>query len=122
VSETRKVGFVVRHADDEPETATLPFMIANGALAMNAEPVVILQGEGVRLGVKGYAERVSAEGLPALEPLLAALLDSGYRIMVCGPCMELRGYSEDDLRDGVFVGGAGKVVEAMLECANMLSY
>jgi predicted peroxiredoxin len=122
VDEMKKVGFVVRHASDDPETATLPFMLAVGAMAMGVEPVVILQNEGVRLGVKGYAETVSSEGMQPLEALMSAILEAGHRIMVCGPCTAKRGIAEEDLRDGVFVGGAGMVVTAMLECENMLTY
>jgi uncharacterized protein len=118
----KKVGFVVRHADDDPETATLPFMLAMGAMAMGVEPVIILQEEGVRLGVKGFADRVHADGLPPLDALLSAVLDSGYRVMVCAPCLAMRGIEEHDLREGVFIGGAGMVVQAMLECENMLTY
>jgi predicted peroxiredoxin len=118
----KKVGFIATHAEDDAEKATLPFMLATGAIAMGVTPMIVLQAEGVRLGVKGHAERVAAEGLPKLETLLAALIESGAPIMACSTCMQSRGLSEDDLREGVSVGGAGKVVEAMLECENMLSY
>lgn len=122
MADPKRLGFVVRHAEDDPETATLPFMIATGAMAMGVVPLLILQNEGVRLGVKGYAERVTAEGLQPLESLLQAILGSGYRIMACGPCLAKRGIAEEDLREGVFIGGAGMIVEAMLECENMLTY
>jgi predicted peroxiredoxin len=118
----KKVGFIATHAQDDPEKATLPFMLAVGAMTMAADPVIVLQGEGVRLGVKGYGETIAAEGMPALEGLLAAVLASGHKVMVCSPCMTKRGISEDDLREGCFVGGAPKVIEAMLECENMLTY
>ena len=118
----KKVGFIATHAQDDPEKATLPFMLAVGAMTMSVEPVVILQGEGVRLGVQGYAETVAADGMPALAGLVDAILAAGYRVMVCSPCMTKRGIAEADLREGCFVGGAPKVIEAMLECENMLTY
>jgi predicted peroxiredoxin len=122
VEGVRKVGFIVRHAGDAPETATLPFILANGAMAMGAEPVVILQEEGVRLAVRDGASAVAVPDWTPLEDLFAALVDAGYRIMACGPCLAKRGIAEEDLRDGVFIGGAGMVVQAMLECENMLTY
>lgn len=122
MAEKRRIGFIVTRAEDDPERATLPFMIATMALAMDVEPLIILQGEGVRLGVKGFAERIAAKGLQPLEPMLAGVLEAGCSVMVCSPCMLERGIAEEDLREGVFVGGAAKVVEAMLECVNMASY
>jgi uncharacterized protein involved in oxidation of intracellular sulfur len=118
----KKVGFVVTHAADDPEMATLPFMLAMGALTMGIAPVIILQGEGVRLAVAGGAESAAAEGLANIADLMPAVLASGNRIMVCSPCMSTRGITADDLVEGCFVGGAGQVVQEMLECENFLRY
>lgn len=118
----KKVGFVVTHAADDPEMATLPFMLAVGAMTMDVAPVIILQGEGVRLAVAGGAEAAAAEGLAPVADLMAAVLAAGNLIMVCSPCMSNRGISQDDLIDGCFVGGAGQVVQEMLECENFLKY
>lgn len=117
-----KIGLIITHAADDPEMATLPFIIANGALAMNVEPVIILQGEAVRLATPGGADAVVAEGLAPLAGLMDALLDSGLRIMVCSPCLATRGIDESELRDGCYVGGAGVIVQAMLDCKNFLRY
>jgi predicted peroxiredoxin len=118
----RKVGFVVTHAADEPEMATLPFMLAVGAMTMGVTPVIILQAEGVRLAVAGGAESAASEGLSPVADLMAAVLAAGNRIMVCSPCMTNRGIAEEDLLPGFFVGGAGQVVTEMLECENFLRY
>jgi predicted peroxiredoxin len=118
----KKLGFVVTHASDDPELATLPFMLATGALTMDVEPVVILQGEGVRLAVPGGAEAAAAEGLSPEADLMAAVLSAGCRIMVCSPCMANRGISESELLEGCFAGGAGLVIQSMLECENFLRY
>src|SRR5450759_893136 len=112
---SKKIGLVIKHAGDDPEVATLPFMIATVAQTMDVDLFIVLQGEGVRLAVKGGSDAVHAEGLSPLEDLLGAVLASGVKIMVCSPCLTTRGYTEDDLRDGCYVGGAAKIVEAMLE-------
>jgi len=74
------------------------------------------------LGVKGHAATVRAEGLEPVENLIDAVLSSGHPIMVCSPCLATRGVKEEDLREGVFIGGAAKIVEAMESCSNFLSY
>jgi uncharacterized protein involved in oxidation of intracellular sulfur len=102
--------------------ATLPFMLAVGAMTMEVAPVIILQGEGVRLAVPGGAEAAGAEGLAPVADLMAAVLGAGNRIMVCSPCMSNRDIAQDELIEGCFVGGAGQVVQEMLECENFLKY
>lgn len=119
---TKKIGLVIKHAGDAPEIATLPFMIATVAQTMDVDLFIVVQGEAVHLAVKGGSDGIHAEGLSPLEDLLAAVLASGVKIMVCSPCLTTRGYTEDDLREGFYVGGAAKIVEAMLECENFLSY
>jgi predicted peroxiredoxin len=120
--DAKKVGFVVTSAGNDPEMATLPFMLAMGAVAMGVDPVLVLQGEGVRLALPGVADEIQAEGLAPLGGLLSAVLDAGNRIMVCAPCLATRGIAEGDLREGFFVGGAGVVIQAMLDCENFLRY
>lgn len=119
---SKAIGLLVTHAADDPELCTLPFMLAVGAMTMDVEPAIILQAEGVRLGVKGFAATIDAEGLSPLEDLIGTIIESGYQIMVCSPCMELRGIKEEDLREGIFVGGAAKVVETMLRCDSFVRY
>lgn len=119
---TKKLGFVVTHAADDPEMATIPFILATGAMTMDVEPVMVLQGEGVRLALPGGAEAAAAEGLAPVADLMGAVLGAGHRIMVCSPCIATRGISEDDLIEGCYVGGAGIVVQAMLDCENFVRY
>ena len=120
--QAKKIGFVVTSGEDNPELATLAFILANGAIAMDVEPVIVLQADAVHLAVKGGAERVVATGMAPLAELMGALIAAGHRIMVCSPCMATRGIAEESLIEGCYVGGAGIVVQAMLECENFLRY
>jgi predicted peroxiredoxin len=118
----KRLGFIVTHAADDPEMATLPFILATGAMTMSVDPVVILQGEGVRMALAGGAEAAAAEGLAPVADLMGAVIAAGHRIMVCSPCLATRGISEDELIEGCYVGGAGIVVQAMLDCENFVRY
>ena len=53
--------FLTRALDD-PDRATVAFVIANAALGSEKDTVVFLSTEGVRLSQKGYAEGVHEEG------------------------------------------------------------
>ncbi len=39
-----KMVFIVTHAGEDPERATFPLLMANAALSMDIEAVVVLQG------------------------------------------------------------------------------
>jgi len=118
----KKIGLIVTHAADNPELSTLAFVIATGAMSMGVEPFVVLQGDAVTMAVPGGAEAANAEGLAPVSELMAAVLAAGHRIMVCSPCLATRGITEDRLIDGCYVGGAGVIVQAMLDCENFLRY
>ena len=54
--EHEKIVLIATHAGEDPERATFPLMLANAAQAMDVEAVVVLQGNGVYLAQKGYAD------------------------------------------------------------------
>ena len=62
--QTEKIVVIATHGVEDPERASLPFVVANAALAMDVQAVVILQGTAVILAKKGCYEHVFAAGLP----------------------------------------------------------
>lgn len=88
--EKQKILYIATHGPGDPERATLPFVLANAALAMGVEAVVALQGDAVWLAVKGTASHVFAGGLPPLEELMEGFLGLGGRLLVCSPCIQHR--------------------------------
>ena len=48
-------------AGDDPDRATVAFVVANAALGSEQETVVFLSTEGVRLGEQGYADDIHDE-------------------------------------------------------------
>ena len=46
---TEKIVYISTNGGENPEKATLPFVLANAALAMDVEAVVALQGPAVTL-------------------------------------------------------------------------
>ena len=71
----QKVVIVATHGPDDPELATLPFMMGTAAQVMEMEAVIVLQGAAVMLASKACHAHVMAGGLPALEDQV----DSRYR-------------------------------------------
>ena len=98
------------HGRDDPERATLPFIVANVAASADQEAIVLLTIEGVWLATKGYADDIHHEGMPPLREVLASLLANGGEIWACGACTKPRGITEEDLIEGARIISAADVV------------
>jgi uncharacterized protein involved in oxidation of intracellular sulfur len=48
-----KILYIGTSADDDPEKASMPFVMACAALAMDIKATIALQGNGVYLAQKG---------------------------------------------------------------------
>ncbi|MFH1057969.1 MAG: DsrE family protein [Pseudomonadota bacterium] len=123
MSETpEKIIYICTHAGEDPERASLPFVLANAALTMEVQAVVALQSTGVFLAKKGYLENVFAAGLPPLADLVKNFLAQGGQLVVCVPCIRERKIDESDLIEGARpVAGAALTME-MLEAKACLVY
>lgn len=107
---SRKMVVIATHGDEDPERATIPFVMANAALASETDVSVILQTTGVNLAVKEYTKRVRAESFPPLTELMKSLLEMGGKLMVCAPCIKSRGIMDDELIEGSKIIAAGAVL------------
>ena len=58
------------HAKEDPERATLPFIVGNVAASADQQTAVLLTIEGVWLATKGYADDIHKEGFPALREVM----------------------------------------------------
>ena len=98
------------HGRDDPERATLPFIVANVAASADQEAIVLLTIEGVWLATKGYADDIHHEGMQPLNEVLASLLASGGQVWACGACTKPRGITEEHLIEGARIVSATDVV------------
>ncbi len=117
-----KLVFMVLHGPDEPEHATIPFVMACAALASDVEVVIGLQAGGVELGRVGGVDGVEAAGFPPLKQLVADFQDLGGRLLVCGPCLKPRDIAPDQLLDGSEVVAAGRFIAEITSATNSLVY
>ncbi|HEX7126084.1 MAG TPA: DsrE family protein [Thermodesulfobacteriota bacterium] len=110
------------HAKDDPDRATVAFVIANAALASDKETVVFLSTEGVRLSQPGYADDIHEEGFAPLTELMTSFANAGGTIYVCSPCLKKRKLDELALVPGAVVVGGAKLVEFMGDACPSVSY
>jgi uncharacterized protein len=110
------------HGQEDPERATLSFVMANVARTAEQPAIVLLTCEGVWLATKGYADAIAHAGLPPLGELLAGYLGAGGQVWACGACTGPRGIAEADLVPGASIVTAANVVEIMAGGAATISF
>ena len=67
-------------AKDNPDKATVAFVIANAAAGSGKETLVFLSVEAVRLAQKGYADDIREEGFAPLKELMESFAKAGGSI------------------------------------------
>jgi len=117
-----KLVVVVTHGGEDPERATIPFVVANAALAMESRVAVVLQANGVTLGTKGLYEHVLAPGFEPVKKMVDTFLELKGELLVCIPCLETRKIPVDTLVPGAQAVKAGRVAQELLDATNSVSY
>ena len=118
----QKILYIATHGPDDPERATLPFVLGNAALAMDVEPVIALQGTAVLLARKNCAEHVFAGGLPPLKTLFDSYMEMGGRLLVCSPCIQSRKIDPVELVEGAEIVAAATMISEILSAKAVLNY
>jgi predicted peroxiredoxin len=119
---TRKLVIVITAGMDD-ERASVAWSVANGALNTGLELTVFLTSSAVDFARKGAADKVHLNPLdPTVGEMIESVVSRGGRLLVCPPCAKVRGYSEDDLLDGVVITGSGAIHELIREGAATLSF
>jgi predicted peroxiredoxin len=106
----------------ESELSSVALTIANGGLTAGLKVSLFLTSTGIDLVRKG-GQRMTQ--VAPLQPLAASIEDFQKRggvIWACPPCVQSRGYEQDDLLDGVTIVGASAMHAEIKEGAATLSF
>ena len=110
------------HGPEDPERASLPFVIGNAALVMEVRVTVMLQGTAVILAMKGCYEHVFAAGLPSLKELVDSFIEQGGTLLICTPCIQERQITPDMLVETAKPVKAGRAVMEIIESDATMTY
>ena len=110
------------HAKDDPDRATVAFVVANAAAASDKNTLIFLSTEGVCLAQKGYADAIREEGFAPLAELMANFVKVGGQIFVCSPCFKKRKLDENNLVPGATIVGGAKLVEFLSDGSPCITY
>lgn len=118
-----KIMYVCTCAGENPEKAHMPFVMANAALAMDIQTTIVLQGNGVYMGLEGYRKNMlPGGGFPNIDKLVKDFMELGGELLVCVPCIKERNIEKKDLTDGYKLTAAGQLNIAAIEADAVLVY
>lgn len=107
---------------DDVSTSQMAFGYANAVLDAGHDVVLFLNVRAVTLANADIPQHTEGlRGQTAREEL-AALMDQGARVFVCGRCTAQAGLSTDAWIDGVEPGGAELIAIQMAPTTSIMSY
>lgn len=95
---------------NDPERATVAFIAASAAAAINKETAMFLTSEAIDLATQDGADDIEAPGYKPLVLFRDALMENGGRIWVCPASAAARGLQDSDLIDGAEIAGVPQVL------------
>jgi predicted peroxiredoxin len=111
---------MTRGADHE--LSSVGFTIANGGMTAGLKVSIFLTSAAVDLVRKGAVETTQVNPLEPLKALIDDFVHRGGTLWACTPCVKARGYSQDDLVEGVAITGASAMHERIKAGAATLSF
>lgn len=122
MAETKKLVILITRGLDD-ERSSVAWSIANAGIASDLEVTVFLAASGVDWVRKGAADVAHLNPLdPSMKELIGNLMAGGGSVLVCPPCAKVRGYTPDDLIDGITIAGAPAMLEVVKQGAATLSF
>ncbi len=110
-------------AGENPEKASMPFVMALAALAMDIKATIVLQGNGVYLAKDEYRKNMlPGGGFPTIDKLMKDFIDLGGELLVCMPCIKERNIEESELTKGSKITAAGRLNLAIIKADAVLTY
>lgn len=104
------------------EHASVGFTVVNGGLTAGLTASVFLTADAVDIARRGAADLVHAHPMEPLKDLVQDFLSRGGTLWACPPCVKARGYTQEDLIDGVEIIGASAMHDRIKAGAATLSF
>jgi predicted peroxiredoxin len=120
--ETSTLLIISTIGPENPEKATLPFVLATASQALDVEVTMFLQSSAVVLAKQGEAEKVNADGFMPLKELLDSFLGMDGKLYLCSPCLAERQIAKDELIAGAEIGAAGTLVDSVMGATKVVTY
>ena len=122
MSEQKKLVVIVTNGFND-ERSSVAWSVANGGVASNMQVTMFLVSSGVDWVRKGSTEHARLNPLdPPIKDMIQTVIASGGKILVCPPCAGVRGYTQDDLIDGVTLAGSVAMLDVVQQGASTVTF
>lgn len=112
-TDTRDLVVVITHGI-EHELSSAGMIIALGGMTAGLRVSIFLTSAGVDIVRRGAADMTHVEPFEPLAGMLRDFLARGGTLWACTPCVKSRGYTQENLLDGVIVTGSS-VMHALIK-------
>jgi predicted peroxiredoxin len=120
-AEVRDLVVVITHGIDH-ELSSAGLTIALGGLTAGLRVSIFLTSSGVDIARRGAADLTHVKPLEPLAEMLRDFQSRGGTLWACAPCVKSRGYTQENLLDGVIITGASAMHERIKSGAATLSF
>jgi predicted peroxiredoxin len=114
------VVLMTRGADHE--LSSVAFTIACGGITSGLKVCAFLTSSAVDLVRRRSVEMTHVPPLDPLKTLIEDFMGRGGVVIACPPCVKARGYTQEDLIEGVTIAGASAIHERLKAGAASLSF
>lgn len=122
MSEPSRELVVLMTRGTDHELSSVGFTIANGGITSGLKVCVFLTSAAVDLVRKRAVDLTHVQPLDPLKALIDDFMRRGGQVVACPPCAKARGYTQEDLIDGVTIAGASVIHEKFKAGAASLSF
>ncbi|MFO0668641.1 MAG: DsrE family protein [Polyangiaceae bacterium] len=122
MSEGTKELVVLMTKGADHEVSSVAFTIACGGMTSGMKVMAFLTSSAVDLVRKRAIDLTVVPPLDPLKALIDDFLKRGGTIYACTPCAKARGYTQEDLIDGVKIAGSSVMHERLMAGAASLSF
>ncbi|MEK9971501.1 MAG: DsrE family protein [Ferrovibrio sp.] len=106
----------------DSELSSVALTIANGGITAGLKVSLFLTSAAIDLVRRNGQRMTHVAPLSPLAKLIEDFQSRGGVIWACPPCVESRGYKQEDLLDGVIIIGASAMHAAIKDGAATLSF
>lgn len=106
-----KVVIGLTHADDDPESVLVSYLLGVEALRAGKESLMWLTKDGVHVAIDGFAATINVPDAPSIADLHGEYVERGGRFFACPVCVKTRKLEDASWTQGAEVQGAPALYE-----------
>ncbi|MET3917690.1 putative peroxiredoxin [Variovorax sp. OAS795] len=120
-TDARDLVVVITHGIDH-ELSSVGLVIALGGMTSGLKVSIFLTSAGVDLVRRGASDSTHVKPLEPLADMLRDFIGRGGTLWACTPCVKSRGYTQENLLEGVVIAGSSVMHELIKQGAATLSF